>query len=31
MVYGGTVTRARVPMHGKTSMVTHDGKESFAG
>ena len=31
MVYGGTVTRARVPMHGKTSMVTHDGKGVFRG
>jgi anthranilate synthase/aminodeoxychorismate synthase-like glutamine amidotransferase len=31
MVYGGTVTRARVPMHGKTSMVAHDGKGVFRG
>jgi anthranilate synthase/aminodeoxychorismate synthase-like glutamine amidotransferase len=31
MVYGGTVTRARVPMHGKTSMVTHDGRGVFRG
>jgi anthranilate synthase/aminodeoxychorismate synthase-like glutamine amidotransferase len=31
MVYGGTVTRARVPMHGKTSIVTHDGKGVFRG
>jgi anthranilate synthase/aminodeoxychorismate synthase-like glutamine amidotransferase len=31
VVYGGTVTRARAPMHGKTSVVTHDGKGLFAG
>ena len=31
MVYGGTVTRARTPMHGKTSTVVHDGKGVFAG
>mgnify|MGYP003340970680 CR=1 FL=1 len=24
-VFGGNVVRAKVPMHGKTSMVTHDG------
>jgi anthranilate synthase/aminodeoxychorismate synthase-like glutamine amidotransferase len=31
MVYGGTVCRARAPMHGKTSMVVHDSKGVFAG
>ena len=29
MVYGGTVTRARAPMHGKTSVVRHDGRGVF--
>jgi anthranilate synthase/aminodeoxychorismate synthase-like glutamine amidotransferase len=31
MVYGGTVSRAAAPMHGKTSTVVHDGKGLFAG
>jgi anthranilate synthase/aminodeoxychorismate synthase-like glutamine amidotransferase len=31
VVYGGTVCRAKAPMHGKTSMVVHDGKGVFAG
>ena len=31
LVYGGTICRARVPMHGKTSTVVHDGKGVFAG
>jgi anthranilate synthase/aminodeoxychorismate synthase-like glutamine amidotransferase len=31
LVYGGTVCRARVPMHGKTSTVVHDGKGVFRG
>jgi len=31
VVYGGTVCRAQTPMHGKTSMVEHDGKGVFAG
>ena len=31
MVYGGTVTRATAPMHGKTSTVVHDGKGVFDG
>jgi anthranilate synthase/aminodeoxychorismate synthase-like glutamine amidotransferase len=31
VVYGGTVGRAPVPIHGKTSAVTHDGKGVFAG
>jgi anthranilate synthase/aminodeoxychorismate synthase-like glutamine amidotransferase len=30
-VYGGTVCRALVPMHGKTSTVVHDGKGVFSG
>ena len=31
VVYGGTVCRASVPMHGKTSTVVHDGKGLFHG
>jgi anthranilate synthase component 2 len=31
LVYGGTVCRANVPMHGKTSTVVHDGKGVFGG
>src|SRR4026209_2300919 len=31
MVYGGTVCRAKAPMHGKTSTVIHDGKGVFSG
>jgi len=31
MVYGGRVVRAPVPMHGKTSVIEHDGKGVFAG
>ena len=31
MVYGGVVTRAIAPMHGKTSTVVHDGKGIFDG
>ena len=30
-VYGGRVDRARRPMHGKTSLVRHDGRGVFAG
>jgi len=30
-VFGGQVVRARTPMHGKTSMVEHDGRGIFAG
>jgi len=30
-VYGGTVCRAKTPMHGKTTTVVHDGKGVFAG
>jgi anthranilate synthase/aminodeoxychorismate synthase-like glutamine amidotransferase len=31
VVYGGTVRRATMPMHGKTSRVEHDGRGVFAG
>jgi len=31
MVYGGTVSRANVPMHGKQSTVVHDRQGVFAG
>lgn len=30
-VFGGKVVRARQPMHGKTSSVTHDGRGLFDG
>jgi anthranilate synthase component II len=30
-VFGGQVVRAPRPIHGKTSMVEHDGKGLFAG
>ena len=30
-VYGGSVIRATVPMHGKTSTIEHDGRGVFAG
>jgi len=30
-VFGGTVVRAAVPMHGKTSTIAHDGRGVFAG
>jgi len=30
-VFGATVVRAEVPMHGKTSTVEHDGRGVFAG
>src|SRR3954447_19885539 len=29
--YGGDVVRAQRPMHGKTSLVTHDGTSVFTG
>ena len=29
--YGGKVVRARHPMHGKASLITHDEKALFAG
>jgi anthranilate synthase component 2 len=29
--FGGKVVRAPRPMHGKTSTVTHDGRDLFAG
>jgi anthranilate synthase/aminodeoxychorismate synthase-like glutamine amidotransferase len=31
MVYGGIVTRATAPMHGKISIIEHDGRGIFAG
>ncbi len=31
IVYGGTVCRAKAPMHGKTSTVVHDGTGVFSG
>jgi anthranilate synthase/aminodeoxychorismate synthase-like glutamine amidotransferase len=31
MVCGGRVVRAPVPVHGKTSVIEHDGKGLFAG
>ena len=30
-VYGGSVVRARAPMHGKTSTIEHDGRGVFTG
>ena len=30
-VFGGAVVRARVPMHGKTSTIEHDGRGVFCG
>jgi anthranilate synthase component 2 len=30
-LFGGKVVRAALPMHGKTSRVTHDGKDIFEG
>jgi para-aminobenzoate synthetase component 2 len=30
-VYGGTIVRAAVPMHGKTSPIMHDGKTIYQG
>jgi anthranilate synthase/aminodeoxychorismate synthase-like glutamine amidotransferase len=30
-VFGGSVVRAPVPMHGKTSMIEHDGRGVFSG
>ncbi|MBM3769701.1 MAG: aminodeoxychorismate/anthranilate synthase component II [Acidimicrobiia bacterium] len=30
-VFGGTVIRAKVPMHGKTSNIEHVGRGLFAG
>ncbi len=29
--FGGKVIRAKAPMHGKTSMIEHDGRGLFAG
>src|SRR5262249_51903357 len=30
-VFGGRVARARQPMHGRASQITHDGRRLFAG
>ena len=30
-VYGGLIKRAIVPVHGKTSLIFHDGETVFAG
>jgi anthranilate synthase/aminodeoxychorismate synthase-like glutamine amidotransferase len=31
LAFGGTVVRATVPMHGKTSTITHDARGVFTG
>ena len=31
LAFGGTVVRAPLPMHGKTSTVEHDGRGVFSG
>jgi anthranilate synthase component II len=31
IAFGGTVVRASVPMHGKTSLVAHEGTHLFSG
>ena len=31
LAFGGTVVRAKAPMHGKTSAIAHDGRGVFAG
>src|SRR5688500_14343548 len=31
IAFGGRVDRAAAPMHGKTSMVSHEGTHLFAG
>ncbi|MFH1485143.1 MAG: aminodeoxychorismate/anthranilate synthase component II [Chloroflexota bacterium] len=30
-VYGGHVVRGRLPMHGKTSLIYHDGRTIYSG
>ncbi len=30
-VYGGLVTRAKIPMHGKASLITHNERAIFSG
>jgi anthranilate synthase/aminodeoxychorismate synthase-like glutamine amidotransferase len=30
-VYGGVIDRAALPMHGKTSLIHHDGRTIFSG
>jgi len=31
IAFGGQVVRAAAPMHGKTSVVSHEGRDLFAG
>jgi anthranilate synthase/aminodeoxychorismate synthase-like glutamine amidotransferase len=31
MAFGGSIVRASAPMHGKTSVISHDGKGVFTG
>jgi anthranilate synthase/aminodeoxychorismate synthase-like glutamine amidotransferase len=31
IAFGGTVSRAPAPMHGKTSLIRHDGEGIYAG
>jgi len=31
MAFGGSVVRAKAPMHGKTSTISHDARGVFAG
>jgi len=31
IAFGGSVVRAKAPMHGKTSTISHDGKGVFVG
>jgi anthranilate synthase/aminodeoxychorismate synthase-like glutamine amidotransferase len=31
IAFGGTVSRAPEPMHGKTSLISHDGEGIYAG
>jgi anthranilate synthase/aminodeoxychorismate synthase-like glutamine amidotransferase len=31
MAFGGSVVRAKAPMHGKTSSISHDGRGVFSG
>jgi anthranilate synthase component II len=31
LAFGGSIVRANAPMHGKTSVISHDGKGVFTG
>lgn len=31
VAYGGTIVRAEVPLHGRTSLIAHHGSDVFAG